>query len=229
MSAVLSLTLRREFHAFDKLLIVISALCSLLYLATVDYQPYPGSVIIKALSIAPIALLAFRVLKTLDGLILAIVFIFSCTGDVLLGLHRADLFLYGLIAFLIAHLFYIWLFTRNSHAPVRVTTRQQLLIFLLLVYGAAMAAWLWPGLGEMRIPALIYMGIITLMCISATLAGFAHASIVFGALLFLISDSLIAIGRFKTPVPYNGYAVWITYYIGQCLIAFGFLREKLRA
>ncbi|MEW6130540.1 MAG: lysoplasmalogenase [Acidobacteriota bacterium] len=226
---MLSLTLRREFHPFDKLLMAVSAICSLLYLVTVDYQPYPGSVVIKALSIAPIALLAFRVLKTLDGLILAIVFIFSCTGDVLLGLHRNDLFLYGLIAFLIAHLFYIWLFTRNFHSSLAVTGKHKLLVLSLLVYGATMAAWLWPGLGEMRIPALIYLSVIILMCITATLAGFTHYSIVFGAILFLISDSLIAIGRFKMPVPYNGYAVWVTYYLGQCLIAFGFLREKLRA
>jgi uncharacterized membrane protein YhhN len=229
VSGVLALTLRREFNPLDKALIFISAVSSLFYLLTIYFQPYRGSVIIKALSIAPIAWLTFRVLKTLDGLILSLVLIFSCIGDVMLGLHREDFFIYGLVAFLIAHLFYIWLFTRNFPGLFRVSQKKQLGLLLLLVYSAAMTAWLWSGLGEMRLPALVYLSVITLMCITATLADFSHSSIVFGAMLFLLSDSLIAVNKFKMQIPYSNYAIWITYYLGQCLIALGFLREKLRA
>ncbi len=229
MSAVLALTLRREFNPLDKALMWVSAVSSLLYLLTLEFQPYRGSVIIKALSIAPIACLAVRVLKTLDGLILSLVFIFSCIGDVMLGLYREDLFIYGLMAFLIAHLFYIWLFTRNFPSHLRTSAKKQLLVLWLLIYSAALTAWLWSGLGDLRIPALVYLCVITLMCITAILADFSHSSIVFGALLFLLSDSLIAVNKFKMPIPYSPYAIWVTYYLGQCLIALGFLREKLRA
>jgi uncharacterized membrane protein YhhN len=226
---VLALTLRREFNSFDKALIWISVLSSLFYLLTLNFQPYRGSVIAKALAMAPLAWVCVRVLKTLDGLILGLVLLISCVGDVMLGLYREDFFIYGLIAFLVAHLFYIWLFSRNFPNLYRASAKKRLVLLLLFIYSAAMAAWLWPGLGDLRIAALVYLGVITLMCVTAMLADFMHSSIVFGALLFLLSDSLIAITKFKMPIPYSTYAIWVTYYVGQCLIALGFLREKLRA
>jgi uncharacterized membrane protein YhhN len=229
MSAVLALVLRREFNLLDKLMLAVSVACGLAYLLTVSFQPYSGSVIIKALSIAPLAVLAFRVLKTLDGLILSIALVFSTIGDVMLGLHREDFFIFGLLSFLIAHFFYIWLFARSFPHPFRTNLEQKILLIGILIFSVAMTAWLWTGFGAMRIPAMIYLCAITLMCITATLMNLPKRTVLFGALLFLLSDSLIAANRFRMPIPLSNYAIWITYYVGQCCIAFGFLREKLRA
>jgi uncharacterized membrane protein YhhN len=229
MSAVLALVLRREFNFFDKLLLAVSVVCGLAYLLTVSFQPYNGSVVIKALSIAPLAVLAFRVLKTLDGLILSLALIFSTIGDVMLGLHREDFFIYGLLSFLLAHFFYIGLFARNFPHPLRTHLKQKIILAGILIFSAAMTAWLWAGFGAMKIPAMIYLCAITLMCITATLMNLPKGTVLLGALLFLLSDSLIAANRFKMPIPLSNYAIWITYYVGQCCIAFGFLREKLRA
>ncbi len=229
MSAVLALVLRREFHLLEKLLLTISVSCSLLYLLTLDLQPYRGSVVIKALSIAPLSLLAFRVLKTVDGLIVSIALVFSCIGDVMLGLHRDDFFIFGLLAFLVTHLFYIWLFLRHLPMSNRLSKGKKMMIAAIIVYAAAMVVWLWSGLGAMRVPALVYLSAITLMCIIATIADFSRPAVMIGALLFLISDSLIALTKFKTAIPFSNYAIWLTYYLGQYLITLGFLREKLRA
>jgi uncharacterized membrane protein YhhN len=229
MSAVLALVLRREFNLIDKFLLAISVACGLVYLLTFDFQPYKGSVVIKALSIAPLAVLAFRVLKTLDGLILSLALAFSSIGDVMLGLHREDFFIFGLLAFLVAHLFYIWLFTRNFPRPLRTNLEQKILLVCLLIFSVAMTTWLWSGFGAMKIPAMIYLCAIALMCITATLMGLRKPAVVIGAILFLLSDSLIAANKFKTPIPLSNYAIWFTYYAGQCLIGLGFLREKLRA
>jgi uncharacterized membrane protein YhhN len=65
------------------------------------------------------------------------------------------------------------------------------------------------------------------MVVAVFLAGFITPWVYAGAILFLISDSIIAISKFKTPVPSQGHLVWATYYLGQCGIALGFLREKL--
>ena len=46
-----------------------------------------------------------------------------------------------------------------------------------------------------------------------------------GAVLFLISDSLLGAGRFKTQIPLRGFLVWTTYYAGQCAITLGVLSE----
>lgn len=81
----------------------------------------------------------------------------------------------------------------------------------------------------MKIPAMIYLCAITLMCITASLMDLPKRAVVIGAMLFLLSDSLIAANKFKTPIPLSNYAIWFTYYVGQCLITLGFLREKLRA
>jgi uncharacterized membrane protein YhhN len=229
MSAVLALVLRREFDLLDRLLLAVSVACSLVYLFTVSVQPYRGSVVIKALSIAPLAILAFRVLKTLDGLILSLALVFSAIGDVMLGLHREDYFLFGLLSFLLAHLFYIGLFARNLPHPLRTDSEQKIILTGILIFSAAMTVWLWPGFGAMKIPALIYLCAITCMCLSATLMKLTRRTVLIGAMLFLLSDSLIAANKFKMPIPLSNYAIWATYYLGQCCIALGFLRDKLRA
>ena len=76
------------------------------------------------------------------------------------------------------------------------------------------------------VPVLIYSGAITVMTVSTILAGFSRPFVWIGAMLFMISDSLIAAGRFRTPVPLAVYLIWPTYYLGQYGIAIGFLREK---
>jgi uncharacterized membrane protein YhhN len=229
MRAGLALVLRRELKAFDKLLLAISVACGFVYLITTSLQPYTGSVVIKALSMLALAVLVFRVLQTLDGLLLGVSLTFSSLGDVMLGLRREDFFIFGLLAFLVAHSLYIWLFARNFPRPLRINLEQKILIACLVIFSMAMTLWLWDGLGALKIPAMIYLCAITSMSVTAILMGLPKRAVVIGAILFLISDSLIAATKFKTPIPLSSYAIWLTYYLGQCLIALGFLREKLRA
>ena len=54
--------------------------------------------------------------------------------------------------------------------------------------------WLWPGLGGLKIPVLAYATAVTAMTVAAILAGFSRPFVWVGAVLFLISDSLIAPG-----------------------------------
>ena len=65
------------------------------------------------------------------------------------------------------------------------------------------------------------------MAVSAILAGFSKPWVCIGVTLFLISDSILAVNKFKAPVPTAGYSIWATYYLAQFGIAIGFLREKL--
>jgi uncharacterized membrane protein YhhN len=67
------------------------------------------------------------------------------------------------------------------------------------------------------------------MVISAILARFENPWVAVGAILFLISDSLLAVNKFKTPVPYRDFLVWSTYYAGQYGIAIGFLAAKSKS
>ena len=53
----------RNFDGLDRWLLLLSIVSSVLYLATRGVQPFPGSVVLKALGMAPLAVLTFRVLE----------------------------------------------------------------------------------------------------------------------------------------------------------------------
>jgi uncharacterized membrane protein YhhN len=221
----------RGFDRLDGALLLLSIASGVVYMVTRGVQPFPDSVVIKALSMAPLAVLAFRVLHRIDrtspdGVILAAALMLSCAGDVFLHLSFRRYFVHALGAFLLAHVTYVVLFVRNRPRPLRPSTGQLILAFLVLVYGLLMCSWLWTGLGRLAGPALAYAAAITAMVLSTILAGFSRPFVWIGALLFLISDSLIAAGRFMVTVPLIGLLIWPTYYLGQYGIAIGFLREK---
>ena len=106
---------------------------------------------------------------------------------------------------------------------------QKMLAALLMIFSAAMFAWLWPSLGDMKLPVAAYLCAITGMGVAATLAGFRAPWVIIGAMLFIVSDSMIAVGKFKSPIEYGNYLIWATYYVGQLFIALGFIREKHRS
>ena len=221
----------RGFDRLDGAFLLLSIASGVAYMVMRGVQPFPGSVVIKALSMAPLAVLAFRVLRridrtTPDALILAAALMLSCAGDVFLHLSFRRYFVHALVAFLLAHVTYVVLFVRNRPRPLRPSTGQLILAFVVLVYGLLMCSWLWTGLGRLAGPALAYAVAITAMVLSTILAGFSRPFVWIGALLFLISDSLIATGRFMVTIPLIGLLIWPTYYLGQYGIAIGFLREK---
>jgi uncharacterized membrane protein YhhN len=197
----------------------LSVVSSFVYLVTQPWQPYPGSFIVKGMSVGPLALLAFVAGSPMLGLALAL----STLGDILLDLDPQRLFVFGLGSFLVAHVVYIFLFVRNRRRTITVGAARVLLAVLVLLYSIAVSAWLLPSLGGLIVPVAIYMCAITAMVVSAILARFQNPWIVVGAILFLISDSLLAVNKFKTPVPYRDFLVWSTYYAGQYAIATGFL------
>jgi len=227
----------RNFHRVDQWLLLLSIASSAAYLATRAVQPFPGSGALKALSMAPLAVLAYRVLgaaeRTGDGrvhrgdhLILAAALALSCLGDVFLHLGPRRYFIHALGAFLVAHLAYILLFTRHWPRPFRAARGQMILTALVLVYSLSVTSWLWSGLGPLAVPVLAYTCAITAMTVAAILAGFSTPFVWIGALLFVVSDSLIAAARFKALPLAVAFLIWPTYYLGQYGIAIGFLREK---
>lgn len=229
----------RHFGVLDHWLLLLSIGSSAAYLATRGVQPFPGSVVLKALGMAPLAVLTFRVLRKAerttggaarpgvrDSNNLAAALTLSCIGDVLLHLGSRRYFGLALGAFLLAHVAYIRLFIRNWPRPLRPDGLQLSLAAAVLVYSLVVTGWLSTGLGGYAVPVIVYSAAITAMTVSAILAGFSTPLVWIGAMLFVVSDSLIAAGRFKAALPLAAYLVWPTYYLGQYAIAVGFLREK---
>jgi uncharacterized membrane protein YhhN len=234
------LTAGRPEHEgpLDRWLLLLSVASGIAYLVTRPLQPFPGSGIVKGLGMAPLAVLGLRVLGRAeraapgvrgrgirDSRILAAALSLSCLGDVLLHVGGRRSFLLGLGAFLLAHVAYVALFARRWPRPLRPAPGRLVLAAAVVLYAAAFTAWLAPGLESLSVPVLAYAAAITAMAVAAIFAGFSTPLVVMGALLFVLSDSLIAAGRFRAAVPLAGLLIWPAYYLGQYLITMGVLRD----
>lgn len=229
MEETLTLGAIRRLHWSDRLLLYVSIGAAFFFLTTRQLEPYFGSVVIKALGVSPLAIFVLRNLTDRDGLLLATGLAFSVLGDVFLAIDPQNLFVFGLGAFLVGHLFYVALFARNFPFPMRVSRGKKMAVAGLGLYGVVMVAWLWPDMGDLRAPVAFYISVILAMGVCAVLAEFARRWIVIGALLFIFSDSVIAVEKFKLDFAASDYLIWATYYLGQYLIAMGFVRERLRS
>jgi sterol desaturase/sphingolipid hydroxylase (fatty acid hydroxylase superfamily)/uncharacterized membrane protein YhhN len=150
---------------------------------------------------------------------------FSLAGDVFLML--SGYFIPGLLAFLCAHLAYIALFRQGqAWFPRRGA------LALTLAFGTGMYVVLWqgglpPGL---RLPVAAYVLVITLMAAQAigraqVLRGSAAWQAALGAGCFMLSDTLLALNKFVTPLPLSALWVLASYYVAQLLIVRGTLAE----
>jgi len=160
--------------------------------------------------------------------ILAALF-FSCAGDVLLLLQQNDslFFLLGLSAFLSAHIFYIVFFQRvrvKENVPPNLW-----LLFIVVIYYAALITFLSPHLGDMKLPVRIYGIVISIMFMLAMHMlviknKIAGKWMMTGALLFVISDSVLAVNKFYNPFEIAGVVIMLTYGLAQLFIVEGVIK-----
>jgi len=142
----------------------------------------------------------------------------SLLGDIFLMLPT-DQFLPGLGSFLLAHLAYLVAFT--SGVPVATAP---VLLLPLLAAAVPLLYLLWPTLGRLRLPVLVYSITIVLMVwrawgrqLALPTPGSSLAAA--GATLFMVSDAILALNRFHRPFPSARALIMINYAIAQGLIA----------
>jgi len=126
-------------------------------------------------------------------------------------------FIVGLITFLIGHIWYIFAFRQIRHASI-----PKWAIALLLIYGLAMVIWLAGTLwsqGEtlLAFAVIIYIAVILMMGWNAFQT--ANKFAVIGALLFIFSDSILAINKFIVDIPFSDALIMISYYGAQFMFA----------
>ncbi len=174
----------------------------------------------------PVAALLALTLVTRKGRmarLVALALFASLVGDVLFEISPA-LFIPGLVAFLVAHLFYIAGFVVDAPAlrPLRAAP--------VAVYGVAMVARLWPHLGALRPAIALYAAALCAMLWRAAArigasrlrriparGAVRREEIIglVGAITFVASDTLFAEKLFVGPYPGSLYAVIVTYWLGQ--------------
>lgn len=142
----------------------------------------------------------------------------SWGGDVLLTFPGDLWFVAGLASFLAAHVAYIVLFLRMP----RARRRPPVWAIVYPLWVVAMLAILLPGAGALAVPVIAYALVIGTMAVSASLHG---GWIALGGALFVVSDSVLAMGRFLPGYEFaaHDFAVMSTYLAAQGLIAYGVL------
>ncbi len=207
---------------------------TLIYLALPPYVNY----IIKPL----ITLSLFGVLLFNTGLRgrfskrIGLGLIFGLFGDVfLLFDHLNELFfIFGLASFLIGHIFYISAFYLDYSLNKTVYKAQSKNAILGYSFFAVIfCAGLWTHLGNMKIPVIIYAIVISLMGIMAVnrygrVNSLSYKLTLYGSLLFVLSDSVLAIDRFVYTFKGAGIIIMATYMAAQYLITLGVLERKMK-
>ncbi|WP_417485431.1 lysoplasmalogenase [Maricaulis salignorans] len=176
---------------------------------------YPLNVIIKAGGVVLLGIYALRQGRLWLGLGL----LAGSAGDAFLALEPSQQ-AFGILAFGIGHIIYIGLFADALRRKGNRGLPGYLATAVMIVFGAVMLVALQPHFGDLRIAASIYNGIILVM-VALALIGRAPRLAVIGALLFLVSDAVLAWRMFAGMLDWAGPVVWVCYFGGQACIALG--------
>lgn len=155
--------------------------------------------------------------------------IFSLIGDILLMLPF-NLFILGLISFLLAHISYIVGINRSLPPvkPVGVIIFLVIIIIAWRIYRRLAQGMQVNKLHNLKLPVLFYSFVISIMTLSALLtltqADWSFISAAFisgGAILFFISDTIIAWEKFISPISYGSLKTMVSYHLAQAGILIG--------
>lgn len=156
----------------------------------------------------------------------------SWIGDIILMFTDKGeaYFIAGLIAFLISHIFYIILFSKQ----LKIYLKKSKIFFwigvtTIVFYLIVTMLLLLPTLDDLTIPVFIYAMTISIMWLFA-LKGFlnwqkpANNYILIGALFFVVSDTIMSFDKFYTALQYSSLLIMATYLTAQYLIVTGIMK-----
>jgi uncharacterized membrane protein YhhN len=152
--------------------------------------------------------------------------VFAALGDAFLIPGHAPWGPLGVVAFGLAHVSYLVAFFRREHLAALRAPEVSFALVALLTFVGVVRTVVSPAVSQA--PALLdgYMLLLvamvaTTLCRLGARRDRASASILVGAVIFMESDSLIALGAAKVVLPLHAFAIMATYIAGQFLIARG--------
>jgi len=162
--------------------------------------------------------------------------LFGLVGDVFLlfNARHEQFFMYGLAAFLIGHLSYMSAFYLDYKVNTGVFKKHSKNAILgYIFYTVLFCGALWSYLGDMKIPVIVYAIAISLMGIMAVnrfgrVNSLSFNVTFYGSLLFVLSDSLLAIDRFVYSFKLSGVIIMASYMAAQYLITMGSVERKMK-
>jgi uncharacterized membrane protein YhhN len=160
--------------------------------------------------------------------------VFAWIGDVLLMFESPEqplFFMGGLGAFLTTHVLYILAFNASVTDPSRSIFKTRIIAIVpFILIGGYFYYELFPELHELQIPVGIYTAVIVTMVIFAlnridSVNVHSFRLVYYGAIIFMLSDLLLAINKFMLPFDHADVYIIGTYILAQGLIVSGVLVE----
>lgn len=169
----------------------------------------------KAVPVSTLLVLVLRDTRGFARVCLAGALLGSVAGDVLLDLPPETFFVFGLAAFLVGHLFYTVLFFRHARRP---GTFEKRMIEGLVVF-AGLMIWLFHGIDPaLYPPVVLYILVIVAMSIGALLVPCRKRLLFWGAVVFILSDLVLAVNKFLVDIPHGRLINITLYFTAQYMI-----------
>lgn len=217
-----------------KILSVLYFLSGITFILLNYYPGFLPEITVKGI-IIPLLIILFLINITPESIrshwLMLLALLFSWAGDVALEIpgQSAGLFITGLLCFMTTHILYLTVFYIT---PGKSIGPKKLFLFILPVYlfGLALLCYLNDDLGDMRIPVIVYTAILLSMLAAAItrinkVSRLSFYLVLTGAVLFVLSDSLLAINKFSHPLPNSTLLIMSTYVTGQFLIVLGYIKQ----
>lgn len=227
-----------SFQAYLKRFTVLFILIGIIELVSQVIRPSFPVLHLIAKPMVMISLLIFYLQKQRQRHYLAIgwmlgAIIGSLLGDIFLMFEGKWWFILGLGSFLVAHVCYVFVF-RNStrrEGEMSLIKRKPWAVVPFLIYAVLLILVLWPLPQGLAIPIIVYALVISVMALMALnrwkqAPEFSFGLVFMGAMLFILSDSLIAVDRFgpdQLTIPGIPLLIMVTYMLAQYLIITGIL------
>ncbi|HWB25340.1 MAG TPA: lysoplasmalogenase [Chitinophagaceae bacterium] len=172
-------------------------------------------------------------------LYISLAILFSFLGDfALLSDDNKFYFVVGLGCFFTAHIWYSLFFLRIKPLSIKRITSIVLISLVIIIYMSLLLGYLWTSIqqGNFMLPILAYCLILSIMLLSALNTGtgrrihkIAYQNFIPGAILFVISDSALAVRKFGPVIDITDAAIYsifvmTTYGFAQVLLIYGAIR-----
>lgn len=168
--------------------------------------------------------------KNIEKLV-AVGLFFGCLGDIFLMLNE-NMFVAGLASFLIGHILYVIAFSKQTSAKALSKHKSYILIAgILASFSYYLYSILKPSLGPLKIPVILYIIVIAAMAFFAYTRRYQTNTLSFiicliGALLFIFSDSILALNKFVAYLANSGLYIMSSYILAQYFITLGIILDK---
>lgn len=200
---------------------ILSVVCALVYgLALAGRRP---SVLRTAVKTIPVAGLAVLALLWGSPWQMTAALAACAVGDAFLSRDPDRWLPWGLVAFLAGHAFYIALFARYADPLFEADVIHQIGWGVTALFAVVLLAFVWRHVGVLRPAVVLYAAVISVMVGASLRLSPGDWPAMVGAVLFLLSDAILAISLFRGEVLFGStrltnWAVWFLYYAAQHLI-----------